>query len=373
MYVHAQEMQLVQSIGQKLMQLQRAENTHYFGWSVRFSCKRIKQEVLKKWVSKLTVELDDWNEQVKQARRKHYHLNNFTNKQLCTIRQSLYMAKCTSASPRSSINPRVLAMLQSIAAEVSSEQIWRSTHTALQAISSLKDSGCTVVTSSITTDLQRRMNDTSKKSLHPDTKKQQEVFKDLTTKWGFSEDIAQKAVEHCGTNFDDTYQYCRKQLTDTTDSKFEDEVSVGGFSRQSDDAGLELNRKRVQLRKKPDKIPSAKLFSSDQQAIYDRLTKQCHFSDDIAVEAVQKHDNESDAYAYCRQKVLHSKSEEEVSISGFSVQSEESRLRLDYHTTRKHLDKQPAAKWQQSTSEPQSSSSRVEQTVLDTDDADGVV
>jgi len=381
-YVHVQEMQLVQSIGLKLMQLQRAGNTHYFGWSVRFSCKRIKQEVLKNWLRKLSVDLDDWNKQVKQARKKYYHLNNFTNKQLCTIRRFLCMAKCTSASPRSSINPRVLAMLQSLAPEISSDQIWHSTHTALQAISNLKGSGCAVVTSPITTDLQRSRNDTSNKNQHPDTKKQQEVFKDLTTKLGFSEDIAQQAVEHCGANFDDAYQYCRKQLADTTDSKFEDEVSLGGFSCQSDDAGLEqkYNGKGAQLQKKPDKIPSVSLlkhFSIDQQAIHDRPTKQCHFSDDIAVEAVQKHDdNESDASVYCRQKVLHSQSEEELSLGGFSVQSEESGLRLDYHTTRQHFEKKPAAKWPQSTSGPQStseSSTRVEQTVLTPDDADGVV
>ena len=377
MYVHVQEMQLVQSIGWKLIQLQRAGNTHYFGWSVRFSCKRIKQEVLKKWLGKLSVELDDWNEQVKQARRKYYHLNYFTNKQLCTIRKFLCMAKCTSASPRSSVNPRILAMLQSIAAEVSSEQIWHSTHIAMQTISSAKGSGNTVVP----------QNDASNKSLLPNTnviegmlsEKQQEVFKDLTTKCGFSEDIAHKAVEQCGANLDDAYQYCRKQLTDTTDFKFEDEVSLGGFSCQSYDADSELkyNRARVQLQKKLDKTPSVssvKHFSIDQQAIYDSLPKQYHFSDGIAREAVQKHgDNENDAYAYCRQKVTHSQSEEGVSLSGFSVQSEESSLRVDYHMTRKHLDKMPAAKWPQSTSKPQSSSTRVEQTALDPDDADGVV
>ena len=279
MYVHVQEMQLVQSIGWKLIQLQRAGNTHYFGWSVRFSCKRIKQEVLKKWLSKLSVELDNWNEQVKQARRKYYHLNNFTNKQLCTIRKFLCMAKSTSASPRSSVNPRILAMLQSIAAELSSEQIWHSTHIALQTISNAKGAGNAVVP----------QNDTSNKSLLPNTnviegmlsEKQQEVLKYLTTKCGFSEDIAQ--------------------------------------------------------------------------------------------EAVQKHgDNENDAYTYCRQKVLHSQSEE-VSLDSFSVQSEESSLRVDYHMTRKHLDKMLAAKWSQSISEPQSSSTRVEQTALDPDDAYGVV
>ena len=373
MYVHVQEMQLVQSIGWKLIELQRAGNTHYFGWSVRFCCKRIKQDVLKEWLSKLSGELDNWNEQVKQARRKYYHLNNFTNKQLCTIRKFLCMAKCTSASPRSSVNPRILAMLQSIAAEVSSEQILRSTHIALQTISNAKGSGNAVVP----------QNDASSKSLLPNTnviegmlsEKQQEVFKDLTTKHEFSEDIAHKAVEQCGANFDDAYQYCRKQLTDdTTDFKFEDEVSLGGFSCQSYDAGLELKYNRAQLQKKLDTTPSVspvKHFCIDQQARYGSLT---HFSDDIARGAVQKHgDNENDAYAYRQQHVLHSQSEEEVSLGGFSVQSEESRSKMDYRMTRKHLDEMPAAKWPQSTSEPQSSSTRVERTELDPGDADGVV
>ena len=347
MYVHVQEMQLVQSIGWKLIQLQRAGNTHYFGWSVRFSCKMIKQEVLKKWLSKLSVELDNWNEQVKQARRKYYHLNNFTNKQLCTIRKFLCMAKSTSASPRSSVNPRILAMLQSIAAELSSEQIWHSTHIALQTISNAKGAGNAVVP----------QNDTSNKSLLPNTnviegmlsEKQQEVLKYLTTKCGFSEDIAQEAVQKHGDNENDAYIYCRQKVLH---SQFEEGVSLDSFSVQSEES----------------------MLSEKQQEVLKYLTTKCGFSEDIAQEAVQKHgDNENDAYIYCRQKVLHSQFEEGVSLDSFSVQSEESSLRVDYHMTRKHFDKMLAAKWPQSISEPQSSSTRVEQTALDPDDADGVV
>jgi len=102
------------------MQLQRAGNTRYFGWSVRFSCDKVNQIVLKKWLNRLNVALDCWNEQVKQARRKYYHLNNFTNKQLCAIRRVLCKAKFATTVSLSDIKPGIVAMLKSISAEISS-------------------------------------------------------------------------------------------------------------------------------------------------------------------------------------------------------------------------------------------------------------
>ena len=365
MNVHLQEMQIVQSIGWKLMELQRAGNTHYFGWSVRFSCKKVTQEVLKKWLSRLSVELDNWNEKVKQSRRRYYHLNNFTNKQLCAIRRFLCRAKFACASPQPDMNPRILAMLQSISAEVSSEKIWRSTHIALQVIPNPRGSGFAVVTSSITTVLKDPQKDTPEECLQSDinkiegmlTEKQQQVFEQLTREWGFSEDLAHKAVKHCEASLDDAYQYCRKQLTG---SKSEDEVSIGDFFCHSDE------------------IPSFSLeqgFSIDQRAIYDSLTKQYHFADDIAREAVQKHgDSESDAYAYCRQKILDRPCEDEVSLGGFSVQSKESGLSMNYHTTRDHLGREPDVMLPYSTTEACTSSARVEHTSVDLNHADdGVV
>ena len=381
-------MQIVQSIGRTLMQLQRAGNTHYFGWSVRFSCKTVTQVVLNKWLSRLGDELDDWNEQVKQARRRYYHLNNFTNKQLCAIRRSLCKARFASASPQTDMNPRILAMLQSIAAEVSSEQIWRSTHIALEVIPNPRGSGFAVVASSTTTVLKGPQKDTSEECLQSEANKiegmlneeQQKVFQSLTREWGFSEDVAHKAVKHCGASLSDAYQYCRKELTDISGSISEGELSLDNFSCLSDDVGLEMtyDKARAQLKEKLHKIPSVSPdqgFSIDQRAIYDSLTKQYHFADDIAREAVQKHgDSESDAYAYCRQKVMGYQCGDEVSLGGFSVQSEESSLAMSYHTTRENLGRKPDVMVSHSTTEPCLSSASVEHTSLDLSHADdGVV
>ena len=261
-----QEMLIAQSIGWKLIQLQRTGNTHYFGWSVRFSCKKVTQDVMKRWLTRLSLDLDRWDEQVNQARKSYYHLNNFTNRQLCVIRQFLSKAKSTSASPRSGIDARILAMLQSLAADISSEQIWRSTQIALQVISRRKDSGI-AVTSSTT------------------------VLKD-----------------------------------------------------------------------------------PQNEAMYDLPTEQCYFADGVAQEAAREHDdNEMDTYTY-RRKRIDSQSEDELSISGFSLEYEESGLKMDYHATRKYFDKNPVAMLSQSTSEPHSSSACVGHAALDPEHGDdGVV
>ena len=369
----------MRSLGDKLMLLQRAGNTRYFGWSVRFSCGKVTQADMKKQLTRLSVELDVWNEQVKQARRKYYHLNNFTNKQLCAIRRVLCRAKFRTATPQSDIMPGILAMLQSISAEVSSKQIW---HSTMQVISNPRGSGFAVISSSVCTTLRAPQKAASKECLPSDTNEinrildqgQQKSFQHLTEECGFPKDLVHKAVQHCGT-LDDAYRYCRENLNDF---ESEDEVSLGGISDSSDDACLEMkyDKPRVEKLCEIPLVSPHQGFSKNQQAMYDRLTKQYKFPDGIAHEAVQRHgDNEGSAYDYCRRRT-DSQSEDEISVGGFSVQSVESSLKVNYHTTRERLAKQPGSLVLQSPSEPHheaNTSGGAQHTSLDPDHADGVL
>jgi len=376
-------MQIVQLLGEKLMQLQRAGNPRYFGWSVRFSCEKVNQVVLKKWLNHLNVELDCWNEQVKQARRKYYHLNNFTNKQLCAIRRVLCRAKFAATVSRSEIKPGIVAMLQSISSEISSEQIWHSTHIAIQVISNPRGSCFAVISSSVGTMLRAPQNVTSEEFLSSDIneidkvldQKQQEVFQHLTEKDGFPKDLARKAVEQCGSNLDDAYLYCWKNLYD---SEFKDEISLGGISDHSADADLAMKHDQLSIEEfcKVPLVSPGQGFSKSQQALYDRLTKEYDFPVDVAQKAVQRHGgNEDRAYEYCRTGI-DPESEDEISLGGFSVKGVESDLKVDYNITREHLVKKPGALVLQSPPQPHHQTTftgSAERTVLDPDHTDGVL
>lgn len=373
----------MRSLGEKLMQLQRAGNTRYFGWSVRFSCEKVNQVVLKKWLNHLNVELDCWNEQVKQARRKYYHLNNFTNKQLCAIRRVLCRAKFPATVSQSEIKPGIVAMLRSISSEISSEQIWHSTHIAMQVISNPRGSSFAVISSSVRTVLRAPLNVTSGEFLPSDTNeidsvldsKQQEVFQHLTEKDGFPKDLAHKAVEHCGSNLDDAYLYCRKNLND---SECTDEISLGGISDHSADADLEMKHDKPSIEEfcKMPLVSPGQGFSKSQQALYDRLTKEYNFPVDVAQKAVQRHgDNEDLAYEYCRTGT-DPQSEDEISLGGFSVQSLESDLKVNYHITREQLVGKPGALVLQSPPQPHHQTTltgSAEHTDFDPDHTDGIL
>jgi len=120
------------------------------------------------------------------------------------------------------------------------------------------------------------------------------------------------------------------------------------------DADLEMKHDKPSIEEfcKMPLVSPGQGFSKSQQALYDRLTKEYNFPVDVAQEAVQRHgDNEDHAYEYCRTGT-DSQSEDEISLGGFSVQSSDSDLKVNYHITREQLVEKPGALVLQSPPQP---------------------
>ena len=97
----------------------------YSGWVLNFHCTVDMVDTLQQQAKDMEEELQMWEEEVRQARKKYYELNYYTTLQLLTLRQELGRLK-TSEQPRahSQIKPHVLALLESISTEITSPHVW---------------------------------------------------------------------------------------------------------------------------------------------------------------------------------------------------------------------------------------------------------
>lgn len=101
-------------IAELLIALQQVGNVQYIGWYITVPCKPEIMPELRKLHNTMNYELQNWREEVREARFHHYELNYFTTPQLLTLRKELgYLKSLNSRSV--SISRQVQALLQSIA------------------------------------------------------------------------------------------------------------------------------------------------------------------------------------------------------------------------------------------------------------------
>lgn len=98
-------------IAELLIALQQDGNVQYIGWYITVPCKLEIMPELRKLHNAMNCELQNWREEVREARLHHYELNYFTTPQLLTLRKELGYLKNRSVS----ISRLAQALLQSIA------------------------------------------------------------------------------------------------------------------------------------------------------------------------------------------------------------------------------------------------------------------
>ena len=114
-------------IAEVLIDLQKFGNVKYTGWILQVPCSadsKFQNEVvcqLQAQARKMETELSDWKEKVKQTRDRFYELNYYTTFQLLTLRRELGALK--NSQETSVIFPNVLALLQSISLDITSEVV----------------------------------------------------------------------------------------------------------------------------------------------------------------------------------------------------------------------------------------------------------
>ena len=134
-----QILQHVIRIAEVLLALQQAGNVEYSGWMVTFDCAtytvtghgqkqelvQLQEETATQRVAELHASaknmesaLREWENKVKESRSHHYELNYYTTLQLLRLRKELGHVRCNPGKP---IDPEILALLESISPEVTSE------------------------------------------------------------------------------------------------------------------------------------------------------------------------------------------------------------------------------------------------------------
>ena len=114
-------------IAEVLIDLQKFGNVKYIGWILQVPCSadsEFQNEVvchLQAQAREMETELSDWKEKVKQIRDRFYELNYYTTFQLLTLRRELGALK--NSKETSVISPNVLALLQSISLDVTSDVV----------------------------------------------------------------------------------------------------------------------------------------------------------------------------------------------------------------------------------------------------------
>ena len=123
-----------------MLALQQAGNVTYSGWKVSFDCATYtvigfgqKQELqlqeetadqrvkeLQACAKKMEEDLTLWENEVKELRSHHYELNYYTTLQLLRLRKELGLVR---QNPTKSIDPQILALLESISPEVTTESM----------------------------------------------------------------------------------------------------------------------------------------------------------------------------------------------------------------------------------------------------------
>ncbi len=123
-------MQLFHSIcriAEVLINLQQVGNVKYTGWILQVPCHINPQDPsdtniisdLRDQAKEMEDELSEWKEMVKEKRRYFYELNYFSTLQLLTLRKELGTIK-NSEKSRAVVPPNVIALLQSISAQITS-------------------------------------------------------------------------------------------------------------------------------------------------------------------------------------------------------------------------------------------------------------
>lgn len=112
-------------IAEVLLELQQKGNVKYTGWILTFHCRVDMVNALQQQAKDMEKELQIWEEEVQQVRNKYYELNYYTTLQLLALCKELGRLKTFSQSHFcTEISPHILALLESISAEMSSPYIW---------------------------------------------------------------------------------------------------------------------------------------------------------------------------------------------------------------------------------------------------------
>ena len=112
-------------IAEVLLELQQKGNVKYTGWILTFHCRVDMVNALQQQAKDMEKELQIWEEEVQQVRNKYYELNYYTTVQLLALCKELGRLK-TFSQPHfcTEISPHILALLESISAEMSLPYIW---------------------------------------------------------------------------------------------------------------------------------------------------------------------------------------------------------------------------------------------------------
>lgn len=140
MSTSTQILQHVTRIAEVLLALQQAGNVTYSGWLMAFDCAtytvighgpkqevQLQEEAAAQWVSALHTfakdmenTLREWENEVKEARSRHYELNYYTTLQLLKLRKELSHIR---QNPCRHVHPEIVALLESISPQVTSESV----------------------------------------------------------------------------------------------------------------------------------------------------------------------------------------------------------------------------------------------------------
>lgn len=110
-------------IAEVLISLQQAGNIKYIGWILQLPCTTRPEiiQILQEHAKCMEDELYEWKSTVKYARHMFYELNYYTTLQLLSLRKELGAVK--QAKKGASVSPSVLALLESISPQVTSNAV----------------------------------------------------------------------------------------------------------------------------------------------------------------------------------------------------------------------------------------------------------
>lgn len=109
-------------IGDVLLSLQRHGNDQYMDWQMKCQCRTPDiVDQLQTMASGMETDLGKWKDEVQDTRGKFYQLNYFTTQQLLQLRRELGRFK--DPSNRGTIKPQVMALLQSISRDITSDVV----------------------------------------------------------------------------------------------------------------------------------------------------------------------------------------------------------------------------------------------------------
>ena len=113
----SQTLHCVCRIAEVLIKLQQAGHVQYIGWRMEFYCQSLLVEDLRDQAKQMEDELQRWNREVVDARRRFYELNYYTTRQLLVLRSELGVMKSEQA-PQLHPRAQVMALLESISSAI---------------------------------------------------------------------------------------------------------------------------------------------------------------------------------------------------------------------------------------------------------------